>query len=107
MRRYIGIFAVLTALFFCPATGSSFEGPLQVKNQFPLFFHLDAPVLESAVNESSVSLGLSYSSVFMMKDSPAWAVHLDLEMTELRLKYRRVIADMVEVGVEVPVLMFQ
>ena len=106
MRRYLGILASLTALLLYPVTGSSFEGPLQVKNQFPLFFHLDAPVLESAANESSVSLGLSHSSVFMMKDSPGWVVHLDLEMTELRLKYRREIADMVEVGVEVPILSF-
>lgn len=106
MRRYIGICAALAALFLYPAAGLSFEGPLQVKNQFPLFFHLDAPVVESAVNESSFSLGLSHSSVYMMKDSPEWTVHLDIEMTELRLKYRRVIADMVEVGVEVPVLSF-
>lgn len=102
----MAILAALTVFFSYPATGSSFEGPLQVKNQFPLFFHLDAPVLEPAVNGSSVSLGLSHSSVFMMKDSPGWVVHLDLEMSELRLKYRRVIADIVEVGVEVPVLTF-
>jgi hypothetical protein len=106
MRRRIRIFAVIFALFLCPTSGFSFEGPLQVKNQFPLFFHLDAPVIESAVTESSVSLGLSHSSTFMMKDSAEWSVHLDLEMTELRMKYRKEVGAIGEVSVEVPVMSF-
>ncbi len=106
MRRWFWIFPVIIALFFCPAIGFSFEGPFQVKNQFPLFLYLDAPVVESAVNESSFSLNVSHSSMFMMKSSEDWTINLDMEVTELNLKYQRNIPDFFEIGVEVPVLNF-
>jgi len=97
---------MVIVLFLRPAGGFSFEGPLQVKNQFPLFLHLDAPVVESAVNESAFSLSLSHSSIFMMKNSADWTVNLDMEVTELVLQYQRDIPDIFEVGIEVPVLSF-
>jgi hypothetical protein len=82
----------------------TFEGPLQVKNQFPLFLPINQPYLESASTESSFSLSLSHSSVFVMEDSAHWAGHLDLELTELDLRYRRDIPDLFEVGIDLPVL---
>ena len=106
MRKFFFIFPIVIAFFLCPAVGTSFEGPLQVKNQFPLFLYMGAPVLESAVNESSFSLGVSHSSVFMLKNSADWTVNLDMEVTELDLKYRRDIPDIFEVGLEVPVLSY-
>src|SRR5574340_1438395 len=106
MPRLFWIFPLVIILFLCPAIGFSFEGPFQVKNQFPLFFYLDAPVFESAVNESSFSLSVSHSSVFMMKNSADWTVNLDMEVTELNLKYKRDIPDFFEIGIEVPVLNF-
>lgn len=85
----------------------AFEGPLQVKNQFPLFLHLDAPVLESAVMENSFSAALSHSSVFLTRDSSNWSVNLDMEITELALRFRKVIPGLFEIGVEVPLLSFE
>lgn len=91
-----------TALLF--STAAAFEGPVQVKNQFPLFMNIDAPYLESAFTETSFSASLSHSSVFMMKQSPQWTVHLDLELTELNLRYKKDIPNLFEVGVDVPVM---
>ncbi len=89
---------------FFPGSLFAFEGPLQIKNQFPLSLHVDAPVLESAVTENSFSAALSHSSVFLTRDSSNWSVNLDMEITELDLRFRKVIPDLFEIGVEVPVL---
>ena len=83
-----------------------FEGPLQVKNQFPLFLPLDAPYLERAAYEDSFSAALSYSSVFMVKNSPEWSVNLDMELTELNFRLRKDIRDIVQLGVDIPFLSF-
>jgi hypothetical protein len=91
-------------LFFLPRQLYAFEGPLEVKNQFPLFLHLDAPVLESAVTENSFSASLSHSSVFMIGNSANWSVNLDMEVTELDLRLKKVIPGLFEIGVEVPIL---
>lgn len=106
MKRQFRIFALVIALCLLPATGFPFEGPLQVKNLFPLFLYLDTPVLESAATESAFRMRFSYSSMFMMKSSADWTVNLDMEMTELNLKYQRDIPDLFEFGIEVPVLIF-
>jgi hypothetical protein len=91
-------------LIFSSLPSFAFEGPLQVKNQFPLFLHLDSPVLESAVTENSFSAALSHSSVFMITNSANWSVNLDMEVTELDLRLKKDIPGLFEVGVEVPVL---
>jgi len=83
-----------------------FEGPLQVKNQFPLFFPLNAPYLERASYEDSLSATLSYSSVFMVKDSPEWSVNLDMELAELNFRLRKDIRDVVQLGIDIPFLSF-
>ena len=106
MRRFFWIFPIIIALFPSPAGGFSFEGPFEVKNQFPLFLYLDTPVVESAVNESSFSISVSHSSMFMMRNSADWTINLDMEVTELNLKYKRNIPDIFEFGIEVPVLDF-
>lgn len=106
MRRYFWTLGIVIVLFLCPSIGFSFEGPFQVKNQFPLSLHLNTPVVESAVNESSFSLNVSHSSMFMMESSEDWTIKLDMEVTELNLKYKRNIPALFEIGVEVPVLNF-
>jgi hypothetical protein len=91
-------------LFFLSSPSSAFEGPLQVKNQFPLFLYVSAPYLESAAAGNSFSAGLSHSSVFMTKSSATWSVNLGMEITELDLRLRKVIPGFFEVGVEVPAM---
>jgi hypothetical protein len=99
------IFLILFVfLLFLSLPSFAFEGPLRVKNQFPLFLHLDAPVLESAVTENSFSAALSHSSVFLTRNSANWSVDLDMELTELDLRFKKVIPGLFEVGLEIPIL---
>ena len=92
--------------FFLPCSSSAlpFEGPLQVKNQFPIFLPVDQPYLEQASTETSFSLSLSHSSVFVIRDSAQWSAHLDIELTELDLRFKKDIPDLFELGVDVPVV---
>jgi hypothetical protein len=101
----VSFFSIFLLLF--SSAVFAFEGPLQVKNQFPLFLYLDPPRMESALTESSFSASLSHSSVFMIKASPEWSVNLDMEITELALRFKKDIPDLFEVGVEVPFVSFE
>ena len=99
------LFVVLPVILLVFAgTAFAFEGPLGVKNQFPMFLHVDAPRLESAVSEDSFSTELSHSSVFVMRNSVDWTVDLDMEITELDIRFKKIIPGHVEIGVEVPVV---
>jgi hypothetical protein len=101
------IFGVVSFLFLPPySTAFPFEGPLQIKNQFPLFLVADPPYLESASYENSFSASLSHSSTFMVRDSDKWSVNVDLETTEINLRYKRVVADFLELGIDLPILSF-
>ena len=110
MRKghFIFVMSVTTVfLLFFSSSALPFEGPLQVKNQFPLFLFLNSPRLESASTETSFSAGISHSSVFMLKDSSEWSVNLDMEITELALRYRKDIPHIAELGLEVPFVSFE
>ena len=103
MKKYVPL-SILIMLLFLAGKTFAFEGPLQVKNQFPLFLHINAPYLESAVTENSFSAGLSHSSVYMTRYSADWSVNLDMEITELDLRLKKIIPGLFELGIEVPVL---
>ena len=107
MKKLFATFPTISLflLLSCQAA-FSFEGPLQVRNQFPPFLIADPPYLERAFYDNSFSASLSHSSTFMVRNSPSWSVNIDLETTELNLRYKRVIAGLFELGVDVPVLSF-
>ncbi len=96
----------LAALLLSVGTAAAAElaGPLQVRNQFPIFIAADQPYLEPAAPADSFSLSLSHSSVFVMADSSAWSAHLDIELTELNVRYRRTVPGGIELGVDLPFL---
>jgi hypothetical protein len=102
---FIMIIMVLTASG-SRGTAASLDGPFRIKNQFPLFLHLTAPILEKAAQEDSLTMSLQYSSIFMKKSSPDWLVDLDLELAELDLGYKKNFPDRVEIGLELPLLGF-
>jgi hypothetical protein len=104
--RSIPILFFLLLISPLPAIASAFQGPLQVKDDFPLFLHLDTPYIETASMESSFSAGLSYSSLFLVKQSADWTVNLDMEITDLDFRLRKAFADRFEIGLDVPVLVF-
>ena len=84
----------------------SFIGPLQVKNQFPVFIHANQPYLEKAVPETSFSVNLSHSSVFTVQNSGEWVIDMDMEITELNLRYKHYIQSIGEFGIDLPFIAF-
>ncbi len=111
---YVPVKVVIAGLFLILLSGfmasfepvCAFEGPLQSRNQFPLFMHADAPGLESARTEDSFSASLYYSSVFMSRQSPTWDVLLDMEVATLELQYKKDIGQNLELGITIPVISF-
>ncbi len=84
----------------------AFSGPLQVKNQFPIFIHANQPYLERAMPETSFSASLSHSSVFTVQNSGEWVIDMDMEITELNVRYKHYIKSIGEVGVDLPFVAF-
>jgi hypothetical protein len=95
---------VLLLFLYAASPVMSFEGPLQVKNLYPVFLHADQPYLEKASVESSMSCSLSHSSTYTVDESDNWLIHLDMEITEINFRYKKVIKNSVEFGLDVPVL---
>jgi hypothetical protein len=87
-----------------PFGAFAFDGPLQVRNQFPLLLTLSPPYLESAGVRDSISVGLNHSSVYVIETSQEWTFNTDLELTELDLRLRKKLGDRTELGLHVPVL---
>jgi hypothetical protein len=83
-----------------------FEGPLQVKNQYPIFIHAHQPYLEKASMENSLLFSLSHSSTYTVQNSEHWDINLDMEITEMNLRYKRIIKDYIELNIDLPVLIF-
>lgn len=82
----------------------SFEGPLQVNNLYPIFLHADQPYLEKAAVESSMSYSLSHSSTYTVASSDHWDINLDMEITELNFRYKRLIKNNIEFDLDIPVV---
>ncbi len=97
----VALAAVLPAI---PVVAAPFEGPLAVRNQFPLFLPIDPPLFERAETGNSFALSLSHSSVYVVEQAQNWNAGLDLELTELAFHWRRDLPGLFEVGVDLPVL---
>jgi len=95
---------LLATVILLPTGTFAFEGPLTVKNQFPIFLPVNQPYLEPAETRSSFDVSLSHSSVYLMENSAAWTAHLDLELTELVFRYRKDISGVAEFGIDLPLL---
>jgi hypothetical protein len=105
VKRAYKIIIPLILFLICPLSEVfSFDGPLQVKNQYPIFIHADQPYLEEAAVRNSMSYSLSHSSTYTVQESGEWIVHLDMEITELNFRYKRIIKDKIEFGLDLPVL---
>lgn len=84
----------------------AFDGPLQVRNQFPLFLIVNAPSFEQAAMENSLSAGFSYSSIYLVRESSRWSVGLDMEIAEFNLRLRKTLGDFIELGIDLPFMSF-
>jgi hypothetical protein len=99
--------ALLCSVLFmscCLTPAFAFEGPFQVKNLFPIFLHADQPYLEKAAMENSLSFNLSHASTFTVQKSADWVIYLDMETTELDFRYKRILKDLVEFDLDIPLL---
>jgi len=106
MKKVIIFLAMLLIFSLHSSTSYGFDGPLQVRNQFPLFLYLNTPYLESALVENSFSASLSYSSLNLVESSSEWDIGLDMEIAELDLRFKKNIGDFIEFGIELPILSF-
>jgi hypothetical protein len=106
MSKIRVLFLSIFSVFFMTHVSYAFDGPLQIKNEFPLFLNVDARYLESASTGDSFSADLSYSSVYLVKNSAEWSFGLDMEIAELTLKFRKDIKGFIELGVDVPIISF-
>jgi hypothetical protein len=102
------LFSLLALICFI-LTGTSlkvfaFEGPLQIRNSYPIFIHADQPYLEKAAMENSMSFSLSHSSTYTVDASDTWIINLDMEITEFTFRYKRILRELVELDVDIPVL---
>ena len=104
MNRSLLILFLFIGLLIRPASAGSFDGPLQVRNQFPIFLPLDPPYLESAAVRDSAMVSLTHSSVYVIETAPAWAVNMDLELTELNIRLKKTLGPRTELGLDVPVI---
>jgi hypothetical protein len=104
--KKISIISIFLLCISFPSKAHPFDGPLQVKNQFPLFINVSAPYLETASIENSFSASLSHSSVYLVRESSEWSIGLDMEITELDLRFKKNIQDFIELGIDLPFVSF-
>lgn len=95
---------IISLTFFLSSPALSFEGPLQANNLYPIFLHADQQYLEKAGLESSISYSLSHSSTYTVQSSGQWDIFLDMEITALNFRYKRIIKDVAEFDMDVPLL---
>ncbi|MBI5575357.1 MAG: DUF3187 family protein [Deltaproteobacteria bacterium] len=88
------------------AVSHSLEGPLAVKNSFPLVSVLDAPYPEQAGYRDSLSIGLTHSSVDFIESDGGFEFLIDAEVTELEFRYKKTVSGSFEFGVEIPLRTF-
>jgi len=104
---FAGLVGVLLFLLTAVSHQSAaFQGPLEIRNQFPLFIHLNSPGLESASQQDRFSLVCSYSSLFLLKRSNDWSVQMDMETLEFAFRIKKNIPQVMEIGLEIPLLSF-
>ncbi|NTW60514.1 MAG: DUF3187 family protein, partial [Nitrospirae bacterium] len=104
MKRSLFILFLFIVVLMQPAPAGSFDGPLQVRNQFPIFLPLDPPHLESAAVRDSATVTLTHSSVYVIETTSAWTVNMDLELTELDIRLKKTLGARTELGLDIPMI---
>jgi len=106
MKRTHSIAILCASLLVLPGTVLSFDGPLQVRNQFALVVPFASPYLESAAVQDAASVSVSHSSVYVTEQAPSWKVNMDFELTELAVRLKKRVGDRTEVGIDVPFIRY-
>ena len=96
------ILVILTTTAFA----GPFEGPLVIKNGFPLYAAIGSPSLISAEPENSFDINFSYSSTCAVKSSSDWYYGIDLETAVTDIQFKRLAGKGTELGVDIPVIRY-
>jgi Protein of unknown function (DUF3187) len=92
--------------FVTTAFAGGFEGPLVIKNGYPLYAALGSPSLTQAEPENSVAVNFSYSSTCSIKRAGSWYYGIDLETAVTDIRLRRTVGENTELGIEVPIIRY-
>ena len=93
-------------LFATSAIAGAFEGPLIVKNGFPLYAAIGNPSLTSAEPEYMLDIGFSYSSTYRVRSSKDWFFGIDLETAITDIQFKEVVGKETEIGIDIPVIRY-
>lgn len=103
----IAVVLCLSSFLATAGTVRGFEGPLNIRNSFPLFLAIGNPSMISAKGENSIDLNLMYSSTYLVNTSEEWSFNLDLEAAIMDIQIRKLFfGDSVELSLDLPVISF-
>jgi hypothetical protein len=105
-RAPVFLFFLVLLIIILTKTSIAFDGPLTVSNDFPLSRPVGAPILMSADPETSIHLGVQYSSMNLFESSDDWRVQIDFELITLTLRIRKKILPSTEASLELPFFSF-
>ena len=100
-----GLFIIVAAflvVFTVWKNSEGIDGPLGIKNNFPLFASAGNPSIVSASCEEGIDMGMQYSSLFVVKHSDDWDFELDFEVFMLDIELKKRLFDSLEISMELP-----
>jgi hypothetical protein len=100
--------ALPLVLILCTATAFAgpFDGPLIIKNGFPIYAAIGSPSLISAEPENTMDINFSYSSTYRVKRLNDWYFGIDLETAITDIQFSRLVGNGTEIGVDIPVIRY-
>ena len=93
-------------LFTTTAYAGPFEGPLVIKNGFPLYAAIGSPSLMSAEPENTLDVNFSYSSTYCVEKTNDWYFGIDLETATTDIQYKRLVGNETEIGFDIPLIRY-
>ncbi len=93
-------------IFSTTAFAGPFDGPLVIKNGYPLYAAIGSPSLMSAEPENNLDINFSYSSTYRVKRSNDWYFGIDLETATTDIQLKRLVGKETEIGLDIPIIRY-
>ena len=97
---------LVLVIFTTTAFAGPFEGPLIIKNGFPLYAAIGSPSLISAEPENTLAINCSYSSTYRVKKLDDWYFGIDLETAMTDFQFKRLVGRKTEIGLDIPIIRY-